>query len=491
MSLAGRLSESRGITGDWDSWFSRYMEQFKSSSGIAVNVNTAYNCSVVFPLGRLIAEDVAKLPLGLHRPLEGGGSSKVNNSRSRIMRRQANPFMSAFDLRSTQTSHAAFLGNGYAYKEFDKNTGEVIGLWPLNPQKMDDPEIDDKGNLWYVYTWPNGRTEAIPPRFIHHVPGLGFDGLKGFSVIHMARNAIGMALAAENYGANIFANDATPRVVLKYPNRFKTPEGRKNVRESWEKNHGGPDKKTLVGILEDGADVQVLGLNNEDLQMLGLRQFQVLEMCRWFRVQPHKVAELERATYSNIEHAAIEHVQDTLDPWLQRWEQRLWMGMLWEDEQNEDWYWKHDVKGLLKGDHAARTEFYKTMLEHGVFNADTILGLEDMNPQPNGLGSIYYVPLNRVPKGTPVEVQADSRSTLKPWLEDVLGWLVGRGAEAVDLDGEKLEAWRERHKAIAVERLAAPLGAMGIPQTTVENIVESGTYIGNPPDVAARLLQEL
>ena len=229
-----------------------------------------------------------------------------------------------------------------------------------------------------------------------HIPGLGFDGLVGYSPIAMAKNAIGMAIACEEYGAKFFANGAAPGGVLEHPGTIKDPQ---RVRESWQSTFGGSGNSNKIAVLEEGMKYTPIGISPEQAQFLETRKFQINEIARIFRVPPHMVGDLEKSSFSNIEQQSLEFVKYTLEPWLVRWEQSI-QRTLFSPEEKKRYFAKFNVEGLLRGDYASRMTGYATARQNGWMSANDIRELENMDriPAEEG-GDLYLINGNMLPLG--------------------------------------------------------------------------------------------
>lgn len=413
-------ARSSNVASDWDRIAERIAASLNASSGVTITTETAETISAVYACVRVLSEDAAKLPLAVFEPLDGGGRVKATDSPAHQVLRRPNDAMTGFDLRETMTAHVALRGNGYAYV-LRNNANRPVGLYPLHPGYVTPgwrsgsefiPYGDTSGRSVagleraYLYAPPGGEPRRLRQAEVLHLRGPG-DGYVGKSVVTLAREALGLAAASERYGARYFGNGARPDLLLKHPKTL-SPQARKNLKESWREAHEGVDKAHAIALLEEGLDAVAVGHSNQDAQFLQLRQHQVEDIARWFRMPPHKIGHLLRATYSNIEHQSLEYVTDTLLPWLVRWESRIDVDLLSAEEIRAGRYSKHVVKGLLRGDVAARTAFYSAMLDRGVYCADQVLDLEDENPQPGGLGKTYFVPMNMMAKEQALENHAPS-----------------------------------------------------------------------------------
>ena len=289
-------------------------------------------------------------------------------------------------------THLLLWGNAYA-QIIRNGKGEVIGLYPLMPDRM-GVERDSKGQLYYEYTVSmedaptvKGSTVILPPSEVLHIPGLGFDGLVGYSPIAMAKNAIGMAIACEEYGAKFFANGAQPSGVLEHPGTIKDPT---RVRESWQSTFGGSHNANKVAVLEEGMKYTPISISPEQAQFLETRKFQINEIARIFRVPPHMVGDLEKSSFSNIEQQSLEFVKYTLDPWVSRWEQSMARSLLTPEEKKQ-YFMKFNVDGLLRGDYQSRMNGYAVGRQNGWMSANDIRELENLDRIPEELGGDLYL----------------------------------------------------------------------------------------------------
>ena len=297
-----------------------------TSSGRAVTEQSAMQMTAVYSCVRILAEAVAGLPLHVYRQDAGGSKVKaVEHPLYRLLHDEPNPEMTSFVFRETLMTHLLLWGNAYA-QVIRNGLGEVIGLYPLMPNRMSVGR-DSAGRLYYEYQRttdepPAGRYERVvlSPAEVLHIPGLGFDGLVGYSPIAMAKNAIGMAQACEDYGASFFANGAAPGGVLEHPGTIKDPS---RVRESWTATFGGARNGNKIAVLEEGMKYTPISVSPEQAQFLQTRKFQMGEIARIFRIPPHMIGDLDKSSFSNIEQQSLEFVKYTLDPWVIRWEQAL------------------------------------------------------------------------------------------------------------------------------------------------------------------------
>ncbi|MDI3341602.1 MAG: phage portal protein [Sphaerobacter sp.] len=367
------------------------VEGARSSSGLAVNEESALRVAAVYSAVRVLAETLAMLPLHVYRRLARGKDRASEHPLYPLLHDQPNPEMTSFVFRETLMGHLALWGNAYAQIVYD-GAGRVAELWPLRPDWM-DVDRDASGRLRYVYRTPAGARTFAPSEVLH-IPALSFDGLKGKPPLAVAREAIGLALATQEYGARFFANDARPGIVLKHPGTL-SDKARANLLESWNRMHQGLRGAHRAAVLEEGMDIATVGIPPEDAQFLESRRFQVTEIARIFRVPPHLIGDLDRATYSNIEQQSLEFVQYTMLPWLRRWEQAINAKLFTEQERRDGYFVEFQVEGLLRGDTKSRYEAYAVGRQNGWLSANDIRELENLNPIEGG--DVYLVPLNMVP----------------------------------------------------------------------------------------------
>lgn len=369
-----------------------------SSAGKSVTERSAMQMTAVYSCVRILAEAVAGLPLHFYKYNNDGSKSKaIDSNLYHLLHDEPNPEMSSFVFRETLMTHLLLWGNAYA-QIIRNGKGEVIALYPLMPNKM-SVDRDENGVLYYTYqrSQEEGKesgTVTLSTRDVLHIPGLGFDGLVGYSPIAMAKNAIGLAIATEEYGAKFFANGAAPSGVLEHPGTIKDPA---RLRENWNATFGGYANSGKVAVLEEGMKYTPISISPEQAQFLETRKFQINEIARIFRVPPHMVGDLEKSSFSNIEQQSLEFVKYTLDPWIIRWEQSLNRALLNVDEK-KIYFFKFNVEGLLRGDYQSRMQGYATARQNGWMSANDIRELENLDkiPAESG-GDLYLVNGNMLP----------------------------------------------------------------------------------------------
>lgn len=365
----------------------------RSLSGVTVNESTAMNYSAAWAGTRVLCATGASLTFNVFKRLGERKKELAEKSAAyRLLHQQPNPEMGAMMFRATLINHQVNWGGGFAeiVRELGR-TGPVKELWPIHPSRIQPTRFDD-GRLGYRVRNNDGSYDDFEVSEIFHVPSIiSSDGICGKGVIQNARDSIGFGLAVEQQGAAFFANSARPSMVITGGN-FKTKEDRAEYRRQWMEVHGGVEKSGTPALLPEGADIKFLSFSQEDSQFLETREHNINEMARWYGVPPHMLGDLRRATFSNIEAQSIEFVVYSLVPWLAIWEQEVWR-KLFSPEEQENHYAKHIVNSLMRGDSAARSAFYKSMSEIGVFSINDIRELEDQD-EIGPDGDKHLVPLN-------------------------------------------------------------------------------------------------
>ena len=371
-----------------------------SSSGKRVNERSAMQMTAVYSCVRILAEAVAGLPLHLYRYQDDGSKEKaLSHPLYLLLHDEPNPEMSSFVFRETLMTHLLLWGNAYA-QIIRNGRGEVMALYPLMPERM-TVDRDDKGQLYYEYTTSaedapisKGSVVRLKPSDVLHILGLGFDGLVGYSPIAMAKNAIGLAIATEEYGSKFFANGAQPSGVLEHPGTVRDPQ---RIRDSWMSQFGGSANSNKIAVLEEGLKYTPISISPEQAQFLETRKFQINEIARIFRVPPHMIGDLDRSSFSNIEQQSLEFVKYTLEPWLVRWEQSIQRTLFSADEKKH-YFVRFNVEGLLRGDYESRMNGYAVGRQNGWMSANDIRELENLDriPAEDG-GDLYLINGNMLP----------------------------------------------------------------------------------------------
>lgn len=361
-----------------------------SVSGVDVDEDTALNYSAVWAAVTLLSSAVAGLPLQVYRR-KGNGAEVVNDHPvAQLMGISPNPEQTPFVFKETSMGHVLTWGNSYSLIE--RKNGFPVSITNLLPSQT-NPDRSESGELVYTFTaaFAGESNETFQADEILHVPGLSFDGLKGYSPIQRARESIGLGLATEKFGAAHFGNNSIPGGYIKHPGDLED-KARESLRASWERIHRGPENARRIAILDEGMDYQPLAIPPEDSQFLETRQFQIVEIARWFQVPPHMLRDLSSATFSNIEHQGIEFLTYSLRPWLIRIREECNRKLFPPEEIAAGFFTDFDVRALLLTDTLTRYNAYNVGRNGGWLTLDDILKNENANPLNNDLGNSRLVP---------------------------------------------------------------------------------------------------
>ena len=364
----------------------------RTHAGKRVTDRTALQHIVVYACVRVLSEAIAQLPLHLYKYNDKGKERVPQHPLYFLLHDQPNSEMTSFVFRETLMSHLLIYGNAYA-QIIRNGRGNVLGLYPLMPDKM-KVDRDEKNRLIYIYSRydeanPNLKEQGdiiLYADEVLHIPGLGFDGLVGYSPIALAKNAIGISIACEDYGASFFGNNANPSGVLEHPGVIKNPD---KLRDAWHRAYGGRNAHK-VAVLEEGVKFTPISIPNNEAQFLETRKFQIEEIARMYRVPLHMIGDLDHATFSNVEHLSLDFVKYSLDPWIVRWEQGLQKALLSDSEKGR-YFIKFNVDGLLRGDYASRMQGYSIGIQNGFLCPNDVRELEDMNLIPEEKGGFTYM----------------------------------------------------------------------------------------------------
>lgn len=467
----------------------------RTVSGENVTPESAMALAAYYACIRVISEDVGKLPLHVFRQRGTVREKDGSHPLWRVLHDRPNPEMTSMAFRETVTAWALGWGNGYA-EIVRSEDGRSVELWPIHPKRV-VPMRDENGVLFYrvnMGSTADKRPETVdlPAESVLHIHGVGGDAISGWSIARLAAESLGVALAEQKHSGAFFGNGARPSGILKYPGIFDQVDEskKKQFREEWERNYGGASNAGKTAILDEGIEYQPISMNNKDSQFIESRQFSVEEICRWFRIPPHKVQHLLRSTFSNIESQNLEYVVDTLMPWLVRWEQAIALRLL-SGARDAGVFVKHNVNALLRGDVVSRGQWYTQMLTNGVFSVNDVRELEDMNPVDSGDRHFVQgqmVPLDKAgeepEQPEPTEPDDESERSVRPTPDEsgrmrgiaraMLVRSVGRIAakenkaaqrafakhrrNGVDVPG--FEAWSDRFYGEIGEELTAEAGAV-------------------------------
>jgi HK97 family phage portal protein len=375
-------------------WLSDWSGGGTSDSGAPVTQSTSLRLSVVWRCVRVLADGIASLPLFVYERQEPRGRKRApSHPLSDLLHLTPNPRHSSYQFRNVVQANVVLQGNGYSAIRRDGG-GRIRELWPI-PASQVTPKVRDDGTLYYSVMLPTGKIETWEAQEMLHLPGLGFDGVKGMSVLSAAREGIGLGLALQRYGATLFKRGGRIPGVIQTNMPKIDAENRKNVAASWEESVGGTENWHKPAIFPKGWEWKDLGIKPNDGQWIESKKFSVLEICRMFGVNPHKVYDYERATFTNFEHSSLSHVVDTVLPWVVCWEQELQRKLLTEEERQR-YFIEFSLQGLMRGDTQTRGQFYALGRQWGWFSANDIRDLENL-PDLGEKGDLYLVPFNMTP----------------------------------------------------------------------------------------------
>lgn len=394
MSVIGRWLASH--PSNPDPWMSRFFRGQPSATGMFIDAETAERNAAVFSAVRLLAETIGTLPLHLFKRLEDDGKERYRAHRVyHLLHDAPNPWQSPFEFKEMMTAHAVLRGHSFA-QIVTRMDGEIEMLVPLHPGRISVIERERDEETVYRYQPKRGEPREFRRDQLFKILAHSTDGWLGRSPVDIARDAIGLAVATEEFGARFFASGTAQKGVLTHPQKL-SPDAKKNLKQSWQEMNAGLRGSHGVAVLDEGLTWTQIGMRLDDAQYLETRKFQVTEIARLFRVPPHMIADLERSTFSNIEHQGQEFVTYSLSPWLVRWEQAIWRDLLTEPEQDAGIFAEYHINSLLRGDTAARFNAYNVAINSGWMTRNEARVSENRNPLP-GLDDPLQ-PLNMVKAG--------------------------------------------------------------------------------------------
>lgn len=366
----------------------------RTSSGVTVSPQRAMSVPAALSAIRLLSESVASLPLVLYRKdRQGGRERATDHPLHRLLHGSPNDRQTAFMLKEVIMLGLLTDGNGYCLVDWQEN-GQPSALWPVESNKVYIDQDPATGRIVYKVTLGTGMIDVAPENILH-VPGLCFDGLRGYSIIFAAREALGSAISELSHGATFFQNAAMPSGVLTHPGKLREETSEK-LRSYWNQAYGNPSQAHRTALLEEGLKYEQISINNKDSQWLESRAFSVKEVARIFRLPPHLLGDLERASYSSIEQQNLEFLQYTLRPWLTRIEQSINLKLLTPKEQ-KSLYAEFTTADFLRADTKTRFESYEVALRSGWLNVNEVRQRENMPPVDGGDAHLFQLnmaPLN-------------------------------------------------------------------------------------------------
>lgn len=404
LAAAWRVFRGQAYTmDDFDRDIRRYLRGGPTHAGVNVNEESALGYVTVYACVRVLAETIGCLPLFVYRERADGGREKAReHPLFWLLHDEPNDEMDSLTMRETMTAQLALSGNAYAILAHSLR-GDVVDIYPWD-WTLVRPDRDPQTRKLFYWVKDRGKEERLPAEKVLHVHLWGLDGITGYSPIRMAREAVGLGLAATEFAARFYGQGMNVGGLLEHPNTL-TDEAYKRLKQSLEEEGAGLANSWRPLILEEGMKFNRIPMPLKDAQFIEQQKFTRDEICALFRVPPHMVANLERATFSNIEHMSLEFVMYTILPWVSRWEQAINRRLFTRQEREQGYYCKFNVSGLLRGDYKSRQEGLAVMRQNGIINADEWRGLEEMNPQEGGMGKVYLVNGNMIPIETAAKQQ--------------------------------------------------------------------------------------
>jgi len=434
--IAGFI-EQRYSLADLDRDMNMAVYGVPTSTGVDVSQVTALRHVTYFDGLRLLSETTGQVPLIMYRrvmrgrePGRRGKERAVEETLYLLLHDQPNPEMDAISFKSAMQGHAVSWGNAFAEIDWDMEAGEPRALWPLDVSKMKVGRDDRTHELIYAYTVSDGTTKILPAFRVMHLAGFGFNGVIGYDPVFLMRETLGLAMALQKNAGKFFGNGSRPGAIITHPNQLKK-EAKERMRDSWEDAYGGLEQGHRVAILDEGITYKEIGIPPDNAQFLESRRFSIVEIAQLLNLPVHMLKDLERATFNNIEHLALEFLKYAMGPWFRRWEQ-VCNRKLILPEDRRIYFTEFLEDALLKADSAARAALYKELFYMGALSPNDIREKENMNPIEDPGGDRYYIQANMTPMDLVDAVAAgQAREAMKPkeLREGDLGELTRRIAE--------------------------------------------------------------
>lgn len=378
-------------------WARGALVSIAGTTGRIVTEQTALSVGPVYACVRILAETLASMPLDLFQRTDKGNVRDLNHPLYWILHDLPNPEVTSYEFRNALMGHLILWGNAYA--EIQRNSaGDIIGLWPLLPNRMSRIDRDDNGRLRYWYRLPDGEGLILKgpfgrqPSQIFHLRGLAFDAIRGYSPMRLLRETVGLTQALEEYGARFFGNSAQPSGVLQVKGKL-TDKQIDSLKQRWEEAHRGLTQSHRTAILEEGMTWQQLATNPDNAQFIQSRTYQLRDIARIFRISPHLLQDLERATFANIEQLSIEFVRYTMQPWMVLWQQAIARDLL-SIRTFETHFAKFDPSDLLRGDLRSTVAAFAQGVQWGIYSPNDVRRELNLNPRTDDGGDKYLTPLN-------------------------------------------------------------------------------------------------
>lgn len=379
-----------------------------TASGVAVNHRRAMQVPAYATAVRVIAEDVASVPLITYRRTATGKERAIDHPTYAVLHDAPNPEMTSMVFRETLQGH--ILGWGFAAAEMVRTRGLVTEMWPLRPDRIEPKRDEETGRLFYRYTLPSGEMRDLRRDQVFYLPGLGFDGITGYPLLTwLAREVLGIAIAQQEYIGRFYANDARPGVYLTHPGKL-SDDAATRLKARWNEAHAGLSNAHRTAVLEEGVSVATIGVSPIEQQLLESRKWSATEIAGMLRLAPWKVGVYDRATWANIEDGNIDHWQSALRAWHVRWEQQLNLQVV---GIGTGYFAEHLIDAILRGNAESRARAYWTLRQAGAITADEIRDRENLNRR-GGDADTLLAPQNMAPIDLLRELIAGQSSIPRP-----------------------------------------------------------------------------
>jgi HK97 family phage portal protein len=420
-----------------------------TKAGIQISDEQLLQISAVLQGVRFISQTIAGLPRFIFRHLEDGRSREKDTGHdlNRILRYQPNPWQTSFQFVEMMTAHAMLKGFGWAERIYE--AGKLVALAPLEPNSLIKWEQLTSGKIRYTYRKNDGSSRTLLQDELFVLPGFSIDGVLGLPLVSQMRETAGLEKAIENYGASFFANSAMPRVVLTTPKAISSKEVRERMRVDWNRTYSGDDQHSTA-LLEEDTKVNVLSTKNDEAQFNETRKFLITEFSRFLDVTPHRLSDMEKSSYNNMEQMSLETVVYTLTPWVRRWEQCSYRDLLTGDDKAAGRYIEFVLEGLLRGDTAARSQFYKDGIYAGWLTRNEVREKENHNPLEgldDPLQPQNYLPVDSetgVPQAPAQAVAAQPGGEPRPETERAEAIARAAAERVVRKEIQAINRWKER-----------------------------------------------
>lgn len=364
----------------------------QSPAGENVTEYTALTYSAIWNAIYQISSTLGSLPLHLMQKTGRNKRYATEQSLYRVLHTQWNPYMTAKIGRECVMAHVLAWGNGYAEKVRD-GYGNIIELWPITPNRI-APMMKD-GELVYEITVGNDKITLKRDKILH-IPGPGFDGFVGYSPITLARKNIGWGMAMETYSSNFFSQGTQPGVIVSHPSKL-SPEGHSNLKSSLTESYSGLGNSHRLMLLQEAMKIEKLGFSPEDSQFLESKQHHITDIARWFNMPPHKLKDMTKSSFNNIEAENASYVIDTILPWAIHIEQIYDTQLITLSQYKQGFYFKYVLEGLLRANSKERAEFYEKMIKNGLMTLNEGREKEDMNPSEQKYADELWMPTGLIP----------------------------------------------------------------------------------------------